>query len=247
VRQDEHNICAITPLELPIRRYDPTYTDDRRNCDTQAKIARDPHLPRPKTVSMSPRMAIAKHPEATLSPTETAQATSPADRGSSVVAGLFRTHGRRVQNFLAFRLRDPVEAQDVAQDVFLKLWRKEAQGSLRDEATNYMYAATQSAAIDADRHSAYVNRDRNDDVDVDAVVRAQPTAEDLLHWRRGMARFVDSVKSLPQVTRKVFVLFHFKGLGYDEIASELGCSRRTVERHIAAGLAYCREQMKDYL
>lgn len=193
-------------------------------------------------------MAIAKHPEASLPlPSNDPQDARPTGEDSSVVVGLFRNHARRVQNFLAFRLRDATEAQDVAQDVFLKLWRQEARGTLRDEATNYMYSATQSAAIDSDRHRAYVGRDRNNDVDVDAVVQAQPSAEDVLHWRKGMARFVDSVKSLPEATKKVFVLFHFKGLGYDEIAAELGCSRRTVERHIAAGLAHCREQMKDYL
>jgi RNA polymerase sigma-70 factor (ECF subfamily) len=168
------------------------------------------------------------------------------EREPSIVVDLFKAHARRVQNFLAFRLRDPVEAQDVAQDVFLKLWRHESEGRLRDEATNYMYSATQSAAIDSDRHREFLGRDRSD-ADVEAVPTTSPSAEDVLHWRRGMAVFVDSVKSLPEATKKVFVLFHFKGLSYDEIAADLGCSRRTVERHVAAGLAHCREQMKDYL
>ena len=165
----------------------------------------------------------------------------------SVVVDLFKAHARRVQNFLAFRLRDPVEAQDVAQNVFLKLWRQEAQGALRQEATNYMYAATQTAAIDLDRHRAYLNRYRDDDVDLDAIAQGKPGPEEVLHWRQGMARLADCVKGLPESTRKAFVLFHFKGMGYDEIATQLGCSRRTVERHIAAGLAQCREQMRDYL
>jgi RNA polymerase sigma-70 factor (ECF subfamily) len=171
----------------------------------------------------------------------------PARPQASIVVGLFKTHARRVQNFLAFRLRDSAEAQDVTQEVFLKLWRREREGALRDEATNYMYSATRSAAIDSDRHRAHVNRDRADDVDTDAIAGSRPDAEEVLHWRKAMARFVDSVRSLPEATRKVFVLFHFKGLGYDEIAAELGCSRRTVERHVAAGLAHCREHMKDYL
>lgn len=165
----------------------------------------------------------------------------------SIVTGLFRSHARRVQNFLTYRLRDSAEAQDVAQEVFLKLWRQESRGALRGEATNYMYAATQSAAIDSDRHRTYVTRDRADGVETDAIANAQPLAEEVLHWRRAMGALVDSVKSLPGTTKTAFVLFHFKGLGYDEIATELGCSRRTVERHIAAGLAHCRERMKDYL
>jgi RNA polymerase sigma factor (sigma-70 family) len=189
-----------------------------------------------------------EHSEAPLPPSANVDGDAiPTDRATSIVVDLFRAHAKRVQNFLTFRLRDATEAQDVAQDVFLKLWRQESQGTLRNEATNYMYSATQSAAIDSDRHRAYVSRDRVNDVDVEAIAQTEPDAEEVLHWRKGMAVFVDSVKSLPEATKKVFVLFHFKGLGYDEIAAELGCSRRTVERHIAAGLTHCRRQMKDYL
>ncbi len=166
---------------------------------------------------------------------------------ASIVVGLFKTHAKRVQSFLAFRLRDSTEAQDATQDVFLKLWRQERQATLRDEATNYMYSATQSAIIDTERHRAYVGRERAPDVDVDDVVPAQPGVDEVLHWRKAFARFVDSVKALPETTRKVFVLYHFKGMGYDEIGRELGVSRRTVERHIAAGLTHCREELKDYL
>jgi RNA polymerase sigma-70 factor (ECF subfamily) len=193
-------------------------------------------------------MATIENHDTQLALSADSQSTKEADGGeTSIVVNLFKAHARRVQNFLSFRLHDSTEAQDVTQEVFLKLWKHEARGELREEATNYMYAATQSAAIDSDRHRSYVTRDRVSDVDIDVVAREQPSAEEVLHWRKGMAAFVDSVKSLPDVTKKVFVLFHFKGLDYDEIAAQLGCSRRTVERHIAAGLAQCRERLKDYL
>ena len=199
-------------------------------------------------VNLVTDMAIAKHSDETIA----FAADLVADGGRSVakpsiVVGLFKTHARRVQSFLSFRLRDSAEGEDATQDVFLKLWRQERQGTLRDEATNYMYSATQSAIIDVERHRAYVEHDRVPGIDVDGVAEPQPAAEDVLHWRKALVQFVDSVKALPETTRRVFVLYHFKGLGYDEIARELGVSRRTVERHIAAGLAQCRERLKDYL
>src|ERR1043165_7130082 len=103
-------------------------------------------------------MAIAKEPLID----DAQQPEQRSAREPSIVVDLFKAHARRVQNFLAFRLRDPVEAQDVAQDVFLKLWRHESEGRLRDEATNYMYSPTQSAAIDSDRHREFLGRDRSD-------------------------------------------------------------------------------------
>ncbi len=199
-------------------------------------------------VNLVIKMAIAKHSDEGVA--FAGELVADEARGASkpsIVVGLFKTHARRVQSFLSFRLRDSAEGEDATQDVFLKLWRQECQGTLRDEATNYMYSATQSAIIDVERHRAYVEHDRASGVDVDDVVQQQPAAEDVLHWRKALVQFVDSVKALPETTGKVFVPYHFKGLGYDEIARELGVSRRTVERHIAAGLAHCRERLKDYV
>jgi RNA polymerase sigma-70 factor (ECF subfamily) len=193
-------------------------------------------------------MSIAKRPEASFTlPAEVTQDQPPAPKDESIVVDLFRTHSKRVQNFLRFRLRDVADAEDAAQDVFLKLLRRERQGALRVEAKNYMYAATQSEVIDVERHRGRVERDHNRDVDVESIAQPRSDPEELLHWRNAMACFVDSIKALPETSKKVFVLYHFKGMGYDEIAIELGCSRRTVERHIAAGLVACRERMKDYL
>src|SRR5258708_9526098 len=149
-------------------------------------------------VNLVTDMAIAKHSDEGVAFAAELAADEP--RGASkpsIVVGLFKTHARRVQSFLSFRLRDSAEGEDAAQDVFLKLWRQERQRTLRDEATNYMYAATQSAIIDIERHRAYVGRDRLPDVDVDEVVPAQPGAEDALHWRNAFVRFVNSVKALP--------------------------------------------------
>src|SRR5260221_4727238 len=264
------NVGFLVRRRITIRRGIPLSTGGSPGCDRRfgaLQSSDSPHIRmgdaiatlgdfpsfRPFTtsgncVNLVTEMAIAKHSDegvafaADLVAGESHNASKP-----SIVVGLFKTHAKRVQSFLSFRLRDSAEGEDAAQDVFLKLWRQERQATLRDEATNYMYAATQSAIIDVERHRAYVEHDRVPGVDVDGVAQPQPAAEEVLHWRKALAQFVDSVKALPETTRNVFLLYHFKGLGYDEIARELGVSRRTVERHIAAGLAQCRERLKDYL
>lgn len=171
----------------------------------------------------------------------------PVAGHSSTVVGLFKEHARRVQRFLSFRLRNAEDGREATQEVFLRLWRHEQSGSLREAATNYMYSATQSIAADVMRHRGRRPVDRLTDESPDAIAAPAPSQEDVIYWRRAMARFIAILKTLPETTRQVVVLHHVKDMNYDEIAAELGISRRTVERHIARAVSHCRARMRDYL
>jgi RNA polymerase sigma factor (sigma-70 family) len=164
-----------------------------------------------------------------------------------IVVRLFKTHARRVQRFLSFRLRDSEDGHEATQEVFLRLWRHEQAGTLRAKATNYMYSATQSIAADVERHRARHPAEQHSDDDLDTFATAAPDQDDVIYWRRAMARFVDILKTLPETTRQVLMLYHLKEMDYDEIAAELGISHRTVERHMARAVSHCRARMRDYL
>ncbi len=148
---------------------------------------------------------------------------------------------------LSFRLRNSDDADDAAQEVFLKLWRQEREGNLRHGATAYLNSATASMATDFERHRTYHVTDRIADVDVDEVPATAAGIEERQHWRDAMALFVESVGRLPEVTRNVFLLHHVKGMTYPQVAQHLGLSTRTVERHIVQALTTLERKLKNYL
>ncbi len=175
---------------------------------------------------------------------------SPGSRSSpaaTIVGGLFRQHAKRVQQFMSFRLRDREDGQEASQEMFLKLWRQETQGNLREDAVSYMFSAARTAIVDTERHRKSRAQDQQEEGDFDAVAAVEADQDEALHWRRAMGRLAEIVKSLPEVTRKAFLLHYFNEMNYDQIAEELGVSRRTVERHVARAFAHCRTRMKDYL
>ena len=171
----------------------------------------------------------------------------PREAEPSIVVRLFREHARHVQRFLSFRLRDSEDGREASQEVFLKLWRHERSGTLRDEATNYMYSATRSIAADVERHRSRHPETSLPPEALPETVAPTPGPEDVLYWRRAMERFVHILQGLPEVTRQVLVLYHVNEMDYDQIAERLGISRRTVERHVARAVAQCRRRMRDYL
>jgi RNA polymerase sigma-70 factor (ECF subfamily) len=175
---------------------------------------------------------------------ESSAGEAPSAGPSSIVGGLFKSQAKKVRNFLAFRLKSSDDADDAAQDVFLKLWRYERSGNLREEATAYMFSAAYSVATDLERHRFRHQHEVLDDLD---VAEGRPALEEERHWRDALAHLVSELKVLPEAHRKAFVLHHFKGLSYAQIAKKMGVSTRTVERHMIQAHKELESRMRDFL
>ena len=165
----------------------------------------------------------------------------------AIVLDLFRSHASKVRRYLSWRLKNPEDAKDAAQEVFLKLWRHEREGTLRGESVGYMHVAARSVATDIERWRALHRGECLGDSEVHEVTAPQASVDDLQHWRDAMSTFVHGVKALPDTLRNVFVLHHVNGLTYPEIAQELGISLRSAERYMSQALDELQEVMKDYL
>lgn len=176
-----------------------------------------------------------------------ADAAAPALPRSSIVVDLFRKHASRVRRSLTFRLRSPEDAQDATQEVFLKLWRQERAGNLKEEAAAYLNSAASSMATDFERWRAFHVIERRSDVELDDVEAAAAGSEERQHWRDAMTLFMKGVQALPPLTRDVFLLSQVKGLTYPEIALRLDVSTRTVERHLVQAIMALERRLKDYL
>ena len=176
---------------------------------------------------------------------ESAIAEGPDVPGT--VARLFKAHARRVGRLLSRHLRNPDDAADASQDLFLKLWRRERSGQLRDEATAYMNSAAITIAIDIERRRRSHAGDRILEVPIEELRHNAAGNDEALHWRQGVQALVKSLEELPTLTQQVFLLYHFDGLAHAAISQRLAISLRSVERHMARALVHCRHGVKDYL
>lgn len=179
----------------------------------------------------------------------TSEATDlgPSGGAASTVAGLFKAQAGRVRRLLKWRLHSEDDAQDATQDLFLRLWKHERQGSLADDARSYLFSSMYNAAVDVERWRAHHRPDERLSLeDVDLPSR-DPEPGEALFWRDALHLFVDVLNELPPLTQQVFMLYHVEGLPHTAIAERIGMTVRTVERHMARALAHCKERMKDYV
>lgn len=149
-------------------------------------------------------------------------------RDSEALAELYDRHGGRVFAIAARIDRD--SAEDVAHEVFLKLWRHGGGFRARARFATWLYRLTVNAALDQARR-----RKVRDAVAIDALERepAAPRGTGEVE-RLDLATALDA---LPERLRAPIVLRYFAGLDYGEIARALGCREGTVASRLSRALA----------
>ncbi|MEJ2167775.1 MAG: sigma-70 family RNA polymerase sigma factor [Desulfobacterales bacterium] len=147
----------------------------------------------------------------------------------------------RIYNLCRYMLRDPRDAQDAAQDVFLKAYR--ALKDLRPDSSLYtwLYRIAVNTCLD------YKRRSKRE------ALRNEPLAEDLpsdepLPEQRYESREVTeaiqlALQKLPEKLRAVIVLREIEGCSYEEIAQILRTSVGTVKSRISRA----REELRRIL
>ncbi len=156
---------------------------------------------------------------------------------STPFAELVREHQSMVFSIAYHFLRDRTLAEEIAQDVFLQLFKN--LSSLESEAhvTFWLRRVTSNRCVDAVRR-----RQRRPEVALDetAELRSRESAADPLLSRKLRAL----VESLPEKPRLVMILRYQEELMPEEIARILDMPVRTVKSHLHRSLAMLREKME---
>lgn len=136
-------------------------------------------------------------------------------------------------------LADPAEADDVAQEAFLRLWHG---GSKLDVGNGglkpWLRRVVSNLCID--RIRARRGTDVVDEVPEQLV---QPSQLKGIEQRELSGRVQAALQALPDRQRQALVLFHFEGLSQDEVASAMTISAEAVESLLARARRSLKAQL----
>ncbi len=134
---------------------------------------------------------------------------------------------------------DQDTCQDLAQEVFVELWRKREQLDIHSSLRAYLRRAAVNRALTFLKSQRHLQFDGNDwehaaDTSVQDIRRQeqQETLEQALHR---------AIATLPEKCRIVFSLSRFDQLSHREIAEQLGISVKTIENQITKAMRLLRE------
>ncbi|MHB9032149.1 MAG: RNA polymerase sigma factor [Anaerolineae bacterium] len=167
-----------------------------------------------------------------------AELIAEAARGNTgAFAELVRLHRMRVMRTAFGVLGSQDEAEDVAQDVFLKVWHSLANFQHDTSFSSWIYRVTVNTAIDVLRH-------RKEESGLD-IEYASPTArpEETTIRHANQLRVRAAIAKLPESARVALTLREFEQLSYKEIAEILQIPIGTV----MSRLNYARASLKKLL
>jgi RNA polymerase sigma-70 factor (ECF subfamily) len=157
---------------------------------------------------------------------------------------LFDTYKDRVYTFaLNFFHGDEATAEDVTQEVFLRLFTK--IGQYRGDAafTTWLYRLVANTCLDEQRRRKRVVPLLADAGEEDAAAHTSPEEEFQRH--EVVAAVQRALAGLNPALRLTLVLKYFEDLSYEEMARVLGCSKGTVASRLHRGLKSLARQLDD--
>jgi RNA polymerase sigma-70 factor (ECF subfamily) len=170
--------------------------------------------------------------------------TSIARYSDVALAEVYRRHGRAVYGLARRVLQDAAEAEDVTQEVFLRLWREPdrfdpERGSLR----SFLLAQAHGRAVDAVRSTS--SRRAREEREAARTARAE---YDMQHeaWDLALAdQVARAMGELSDDERRAIELAYFDGRTYREVARELEQPEGTVKSRIRSGMRRLRDALVD--
>jgi len=149
-----------------------------------------------------------------------------AGRPEEALARLLQAYRRRVFALAFSFLRDRDAAEDVAQEVFVRLWRALPRYDGRASLSTWIYTITRNASVSALR-ARRTESSLEDPLVLQAVEEsAAEVPDDAAADRASLLRLVDS---LPEKQRQVVILFYMDERSHEEVSEMLAMPVGTVK------------------
>lgn len=190
-------------------------------------------VPSPPGIRDSPDDSIADAPE------ELMRRVTLGDE--SAFERLYDQFAGRVFGLCRRIVRNPSQAEEVAQEVFLEVWRRASRfDAAKGSATSWIMTLAHARSVDRVR-SAQASSDRelkvayaSHEVEVDTVVEAVESKFE----RRAVQK---CLSALTEVQRESITLAYYSGYTYREVAELLGTPLPTIKTRLRDGMIRLRD------
>ncbi len=138
-------------------------------------------------------------------------------------------------------LFDPLVAEDIVTELFLKYWQRKDQFNSPVAVKSFLYLSTRNACINHNEKTRYQAR-----VKVELRILTDELEESILHSitrSEILSAIYSGVESLPLQCRKIILLSYLGGLSNKQIARHMQLSVHTVKNQKVRGIHLVREKV----
>ncbi len=171
----------------------------------------------------------------------------------AALAALFNAHADKLYRLALGLLGDPVEAEDVVQETFVKLITHSEQFEGRARPETWLYRVAYNASLDRLRRK---RADPLPDAEAGSDGEGPPMPQSFVDWSttpeavllnaEAGAALVTAIQQLPESLRAVFLLRDVEGFSTEEAAEALGLSIAAAKVRLHRARLALREQLAGY-
>jgi len=136
-------------------------------------------------------------------------------------------------------------AEEIVQDVFVRLWLQKNQINISNSLLAYLYTAVRNQSLNE------IKKNRIHNFHLKESYKNQSLTEEINQENHNDERLKkaldEACRSLPPKCREIFELSRKDGLTYEEIAEYLCVSKKTVENQMGIAFHKLRQQLKPIL
>lgn len=163
-------------------------------------------------------------------------------RGLSAV---FLEHQSALKRFIARFFSRPQDVEDVVQEAYLRAFGAVKSGEDVRSPKAFLFRIAKNVALNELATKSRRLTDYIEDSTAQDVIDKGSSAEDQVMGQEKLAMFCGAVASLPEQSRRAFLMRKVYGLSHKEISERLGISISTVEKHVASGLLRCSAYLRE--
>jgi RNA polymerase sigma-70 factor (ECF subfamily) len=162
-------------------------------------------------------------------------------------------YDRKVLSIAHSFTNDADDAQDIYQEVFLRIYRALPDFRFKSQFSTWLYRITMNVCLSHKKRTAESPQTRIDGVNdrnlgeelVGTASVARPTSPDQYAQNGEIRRYVErAIESLSPQEKLVFTLKHYEGYKLREIASMMECGEGTVKRYLFSAVGKLRGKLK---
>lgn len=158
---------------------------------------------------------------------------------------LFKQYYKPLVRFAREIVKSKDQAEDMVQEVFVKIWEKRNQMTPQMQFKSYLYVAVKNHCLNQlklNERKHWMEDDMEDDVRLSI-----PDASEQVDAKQLQSKIEAAINALPPKCGLIFKMSRFEEKSYKEIAEALELSIKTVENQMGKALALLRQSVGSYI
>jgi RNA polymerase sigma-70 factor (ECF subfamily) len=157
---------------------------------------------------------------------------------------LYQKYAPKLYGFSRKYLNSDEDAEEIVQEVFLRIWEKRENVDESQSFSSYIFQAAKHRIFNGFRKKV------NEQAYLDFVVYANDASSNFtdmeVEYQEIKSKAEAVISAMPPKRQEIFRLSREQGLKNKEIAEKLQISIKTVENQMSQALKFLREELMDY-